>query len=178
MPPRGKGVAVRSRLVTVAFIFAGALTGLVVGCSGSDAAVPARPVTAPSVPDPLAGFRVAMLVVDGDLEWPVMVADTPELRRQGLMNVADLGDWAGMAFVYSEPTESSFWMKDTPIPLTVLWVGVDGAILAAADMVPCGPDDDCVSYAPGIVHLWALEVRTGEVAGLGITAVSTLVLRL
>ena len=75
---------------------------------------------------PIGDFGQSTLVVDGQHEWPVMVADTPELRARGLMNVTDLGPWAGMVFLWEEPTDGGFWMKNTLIPLTVYWIDTQG----------------------------------------------------
>lgn len=126
--------------------------------------------------EPLDGFDSATLIVDGVAEYPVMLAATPEQRNQGLMSVTDLGGWAGMAFVFEEPTESGFWMKDTLLPLTIFWVGTGGIIVGSADMEPCAPGTECAQYAPGAVYLWALEIEAGTADELGISPTSTLLL--
>jgi len=126
--------------------------------------------------EPLDGFDSATLIVDGVERFPVMLASDSEQRRQGLMGVTDLGGWAGMAFVFDEPTNSGFWMKDTLMPLTIYWVGVGGAIVGSADMEPCAPGTECVSYAPGAVYLWALEIEADTADEFGISPSSTLLL--
>ena len=153
-----------------------ALLLVLVGACSSDSGPP--PITALGDLEPYDGFGSATLVVDGEQEWPVLVADTASLRSQGLMSVTDLGPWAGMVFVWEEPTDGGFWMKDTLIPLSIYWLDGDGAIVAIAEMVPCPPDeDDCPRWRPGVHYLTALEVPAGMGEQLGIDSNSILTLR-
>lgn len=57
------------------------------------------------------------------------VADEPEERRSGLMYRESLANRTGMVFVYGEPREVSFWMKNTVIPLDMIFVAPDGTVL-------------------------------------------------
>jgi hypothetical protein len=140
--------------------------------------VQSPPITAAKELVPLTGFGQATLVVDGEHEWPVMVADEPWLRSLGLMNVTDLGLWAGMVFEWDEPTLGGFWMKNTLIPLTVYWIDQQGAIVAIADMIPCPPEEqDCPSWHPGAPYVTALEVPAGTGEQLGISSESVLTFR-
>jgi len=152
------------------------LVAIVVVVSACAESAPSRTPVAVVGLEPLAGFESATLIVDGVDEYPVMLAATREQRSQGLMGVTDLGGWAGMAFVFDEPTDAGFWMKDTLIPLTIFWVGSGGRIVGSADMVPCEPGTDCIGYEPGSSYLWALEIRAGTAEELGISLDSTLFL--
>jgi uncharacterized membrane protein (UPF0127 family) len=100
----------------------------------------------------------------------VWLASTREQRRQGLMDVTDLGPADGMAFVYAEPSSSAFWMRDTVMPLSIAWFDDAGAFVSAAEMEPCldGPDDQCPRYPPARPFSTALELPAGEVTALGI----------
>lgn len=161
------------RLAGLSWLFA-ILVLVVSACANSDS--PPDPVAAVGL-EPLDGFGSATLVVGGASEYPVMLAETSEQRSRGLMAVTDLGGWAGMAFVFEEPTETGFWMKDTLLPLTIFWVGSGGAIVGSAEMEPCAPGTECVGYAPGVAYLWALEIEAGTAEKWGISPTVTLSLK-
>ena len=71
-----------------------------------------------------------------DVTLNVEVADETAERAQGLMNRQSLPDDAGMIFVWPTDTESSFWMRDTTIPLSIAFVTAGGGIIDIQDMVP------------------------------------------
>ena len=89
----------------------------------------------------------------------VRIADDAQERADGLMNVTSLPANEGMAFLFGGPTDATFWMKDTLLPLSVAFVS-DGKIVAIRDMAPCTADP-CPTYAsPIAVHVWPSR-RTG-----------------
>jgi len=148
---------------------------MLAACSGE---TEPPPITSATELVPFRDFGQSTLVVDGEHEWPVMVADTPDLRALGLMNVTDLGPWAGMVFEWDEPTDGGFWMRNTLIPLTVYWLDQHGAIVGIADMVPCPPEEeDCPHWRPGTAYVTALEVPAGMGQQLGISSESILTFR-
>lgn len=106
------------------------------------------------------------------------VADTPALRSQGMMGVTNMGAADAMAFVYDDPTTGRFWMKDTPMPLSIAFFGADGSYLDAFDMEPCVAEnsDDCRRYDTPAGFTVAVEAPRGGLPALGIAAGSTLVL--
>ncbi len=114
----------------------------------------------PDVPDQLEAFATAFIQLDGD-ELLVAVADTVELRRQGLMLVEDLRDLDGMLFVFPDPTNGGFWMKDTLIPLDIAFFDADGHFVDGFAMEPC-TTADCPSYRPDGSYLYALEMPEGQ----------------
>ena len=69
-------------------------------------------------------------------ELEVYVAGTKEQRALGLMHRAELGPNEGMLFVCDECAVQSFWMKDTPVALSIAFLDDDGTILHMADMEP------------------------------------------
>jgi uncharacterized membrane protein (UPF0127 family) len=89
------------------------------------------------------------------------VADTDTERAQGLMQVEDLEGAFGMAFVYDRPTNSSFWMKDTLLPLSIAYYDADGMFVGAQDMEPCSPGTTCAVYPPPGEFSIAIEVPQG-----------------
>lgn len=61
-------------------------------------------------------------------QFTVILAVTQQQQTQGLMHVTDLAEDAGMLFVFNKEAERSFWMKNTYIPLDIIFVRKDGAI--------------------------------------------------
>jgi len=85
------------------------------------------------------------------------VADQPEERSHGLMGVTELAPDEGMIFVYPAPRELTFWMKDTPSPLSIAYVGADGRVVSISDMQPF---DTTLILSRGAA-LYAVEANQG-----------------
>jgi len=90
----------------------------------------------------------------------VEVADDDAERARGLMGVEELPADQGMAFVWDEPVDTSFWMKDTSIPLSIAFWDTDGRVIAILDMQPCEADP-CPTYGPGEPFIGAVEANLG-----------------
>jgi len=97
----------------------------------------------------------------------VEVADTPSEREHGLMGRTSLPPDSGMVFVWMEDHRGPFWMKDTPIPLSIAFYAADGRILRILDMTPC-TRDPCRLYDPAVAYRGALEVKRGAFGRWGI----------
>ena len=125
------------------------------------------PAPAASV-HPVSGLAVIPLTVtsgDERIAFSVEVADTPEAQAPGLMFRTDLGDNEGMIFPYDGTRAQSFWMKNTPLPLDIIYIGPDRRISnIAAETEPYSLDP---VYSVGPV-LGVLELRGGRAAELGI----------
>lgn len=89
------------------------------------------------------------------------IVDTPETRRKGLMNRESLENNTGMLFVFEHEAVYPFWMKNTLIPLTMVWIAEDGKIIDQQDAVPC-KQADCPNYVPAGKAKYVLEVNMGE----------------
>lgn len=63
-------------------------------------------------------------------EYSVQIADTDELREKGLQGVTELPENEGMVFVFDEPQTAAFWMKDTLIPLDIIYINEDWEVIA------------------------------------------------
>ena len=85
------------------------------------------------------------------------VAATDETRTIGLMNRFSLRPDSGMLFVFSDPQPLAFWMKNTYVPLSIAFIGVDGRILNIEDMAPL---TESTHPSRGLA-LYALEMKKG-----------------
>ena len=96
----------------------------------------------------------------------VEVVSTPADMERGLMGRTSLAEDAGMLFVFSQEqsTDSSFWMKDTLIPLSIAFIDPQGRIIDIQDMQPL---DESPHY-PAAPYQYALEVNQGFFANHGI----------
>ena len=156
------------RRVTAGIMAAGALIAIA-ACSPQVAAeAGADPQTAAPATHPVSGLQVIPLTVEskgGAHRFSVEVADTPQAQRNGLMFRTELGPDEGMIFPYDGTTAQSFWMKNTPLPLDIIFIGPDGRIANIAAMTT--PYSLESVYSVGSV-LGVLELAGGRAAELGI----------
>ena len=103
------------------------------------------------------------LKVDGH-RFHVEVADTESERNRGLMYRQELGKNRGMLFVYPDEKPRSFWMKNTPLPLSIAFLSQSGEVLRIADLVPYS-QQTVSSIRPA---MYALEVNRGRFGELDI----------
>jgi uncharacterized membrane protein (UPF0127 family) len=122
-------------------------------------------------PEGFTTVRARITEPDGEVcEVCLWLADDPAERGRGLMGVTDLGDAVGMAFRFDEPTAGSFYMFQTPSPLSIAWFSPDGSHVGSADMDPCldTPAGECPLYSPGAEYDLAIEVFEGGLEPLGL----------
>lgn len=127
------------------FAIAVTLAGMIT-CSGTD--------DQPDRPPSTVAFEGtdALLYVD--------IADETGEQRRGLMAVEDLPSDQGMAFVFDEAVDSTFWMKDTLIPLSIAFVDESDRVIGVRDMEPCQVDP-CPSYGVDEPYVLAIEANLG-----------------
>lgn len=129
---------------------------------------------------PLRGFGEAVVTVTGDdgaqCELCMLLANTAEQRARGLMEVTDpdLGGYDGMVFEYPSPVDGAFFMRNTPLPLSIAYFDAQGAFVSTTDMTPCDDVSTCPTYPAGDVFQFAVEVPEGELRGVQIGPGSTI----
>lgn len=95
------------------------------------------------------------------------VADTPQKRAKGLMFRENLGQHRGMLFIFNEPQAWTFWMKNTRIPLDIIWMDNKKRIVHIEQNVPgCQrTDESCPQYRPNENAMYVLEIAAGTADG-------------
>jgi uncharacterized membrane protein (UPF0127 family) len=138
---------------------------LLAGCGAEPTSNAARPAAARTSP---AGLDLVALAIDSHgqrHDFTVEVARTPEQQEHGLMERRALAPNAGMLFPFDPPRPASFWMRNTLIPLDMLFVRPDGTIArVAANSVPLSETPVAVEESLTAV----LELKGGRAAELGI----------
>lgn len=105
--------------------------------------------------EPSSDAATARLTLDG-VSFRPEVALTPSARSVGLMN-RDKAPRDGMLFVFRHPTSGGFWMKNTLVPLTIVFFDAQGKRVRRLAMVPCRTET-CPIYDPERVYRFALEL--------------------
>jgi len=91
------------------------------------------------------------------------VADTPERTMYGYMFRREVKEDEGMVFVYPETGLHPFWMKNTLVPLDIIWMDEAFEILHVETAAPCKADP-CPSYGTLRMSRYTLELKAGSAA--------------
>jgi len=98
----------------------------------------------------------------------VEVVQTPQERTRGLQNRKALGKNEGMLFIFEKSQVQSFWMKDTFIPLDIIWMDRDkNIVFLIPNVLPC-ETEQCPVYTPDKDSFYVLEVNAGVSIELGL----------
>ena len=98
----------------------------------------------------------------------VEVVQKEEELHRGLQFRESLGPDSGMLFVFQKSGPYAFWMKDTLIPLDMIWMDYARRIVHIEHNVPPCVADPCPRYPPGHEALYVLEVNAGYAQKLGL----------
>jgi uncharacterized membrane protein (UPF0127 family) len=174
------------RWAVIALLAVGAVTFLVKGANG-----PADPTLAPATGQasvnrtPFGDFGEIAFRIEGGTGADVaaraaavrcaLLADTQARQELGLMNRTDLGGYDGMIFKFSADTNVAFYMKDTPLPLSIAFFDGSGQYVSGTDMPPCIHQATCPTFSAARPYRYAIEVPQGAMPRLGIGAGTRLV---
>jgi uncharacterized membrane protein (UPF0127 family) len=100
----------------------------------------------------------------GEQKFEVEIANTNESRQKGLMFRENLEKNKGMLFIFDYEEKHSFWMKNTLIPLDIIWISKEKKVVDIQTMQPC-IKNPCKSYHPNKNSQYALEVGAGVFHG-------------
>jgi uncharacterized membrane protein (UPF0127 family) len=137
------------------------MTGLCLGLT-----LTAAPASAQDAPQRLPAIQLGA----GMHNIKAEVARTPQEHQIGLMHRQSMGLNEGMLFIFEQPSEQCFWMKNTLIPLAIAFVADDGTVVNIDEMKPRSLDTHCSTKPVRFV----LEMNKGWFAKRGIKAGSKL----
>ncbi len=109
----------------------------------------------------LNGCDYKYVIIDNGKEQirvDVEVANNERERMQGLMFRESLEENTGMLFVFEQKAKYAFWMKNTLIPLDVIFIDENFNIIDIIYAIPC-KEDPCKRYIPKKESLYVLEVN-------------------
>jgi uncharacterized membrane protein (UPF0127 family) len=145
-------------LAAGAILIAAAIVVVYIGLQ-SPSSADSRAMTLPVDPDPLT-----VETGQGERSFTVEIADDPGERERGLMFREDMDDTHGMLFVFEEQRDVGFWMKNTPMPLDLVFIAQDGTIKA----IKPGVSMSEAVISPGVPVRFVLELKAGIAAKNGI----------
>lgn len=121
---------------------------------------------------PVGGLRVRPSVrfntSTGEHRLWVELATTPQEWETGLMNRTSLANDSGMLFVFDQQKPLYFWMKDTLIPLDMVFVSSAGVVVNIAHDAPPCKADPCPIYRSGAPALYVVEANGGYAEKIGL----------
>jgi uncharacterized protein len=117
----------------------------------------------PSIVDPNDQPIKARIVVNG-FEVLADVAITDEDQIKGLSIKDQMNENEGMLFVYDEPSQQSFWMKDMKFPIDIIWLNGTGSVIHIEENLrPCVSSLECPTFSPSENAQYVLETVAGFV---------------
>lgn len=113
---------------------------------------------------PVHPERLVAETDEGERPFTIEIADDPGERSRGLMFRQEMDKSHGMLFVFEESQPVGFWMKNTPLPLDLVFIGQDGKVRAIEKGEPFSE----APIAPGEPVRFVLELNAGTAAAAGI----------
>lgn len=102
--------------------------------------------------------------------FSVEIANNDESRTRGLMYRQSLPKDSGMLFVFDKEGEYPFWMKNTLIPLDIIWIDKDKKVIYINENTQPCKTENCASYGTSKNAKYVLELNAGQVKEIGLKA--------
>ena len=141
-------------LVAVLALFVAVACGTTTCGAGPATSGGATPPPSPAISGPRATLPSGAV-------YRLELATTPEDQAQGLMYRENLPENTGMLFLFAETTPHHFWMKNTMIPLDIIWLDDSGQVLFVSENTPPCKADPCPTYGIDTPVQRVLELAAG-----------------
>ena len=141
---------------------------------GAPAAFAQRAVDTAAVEVPTRSDIAILVTPDGTHRFTVEIADDPIERARGLMFREEMARDHGMLFDFAGESHQHFWMKNTPLPLDIIFIRADGTVDSIAAGTTPFSTDSIPSDGPA---RFVLEVNAGVAAEIGLAPGDKLVHR-
>jgi uncharacterized membrane protein (UPF0127 family) len=102
--------------------------------------------------------------------YTVEIAEDDASRAHGLMDRTEMPEDHGMLFVFQDEAMRGFWMKNTKIPLDMLFFDANRKLISVQHRVPPCVADPCPAYSSGAPAQYVLELNAGQAEKLGVTS--------
>ena len=144
---------------------------LLAGCTQTAPTPPSNEKNAPPAANSTLGFTIpssqiykTAKVSTKNQVFEVYVADSTLKRAQGLMFITEMPKNAGMLFTFDSSDIWGFYMRNTKIPLDIIWIDEAQTVQEIVTMQPCDTQE-CPTHVPKTKAKWVLEVNAGEFGG-------------
>ncbi len=163
--PTWKSSTARHRAVAVLSILL-----VATGCSQPTPKTPVKAAVAPST----QAVELPTATLDNGFTIELELAITPEEVANGLMFRPSLAVDRGMLFIFEVERQPSFWMKNTLVPLDLIFLDASGTVVdIVADAQPCAADP-CPTYTSEELARAVLELAAGSAEAQGLAAGSVI----
>jgi uncharacterized membrane protein (UPF0127 family) len=102
--------------------------------------------------------------------FTVEIAEDDASREHGLMDRTQMDDDHGMLFIFQDDAQRGFWMKNTKIPLDMIFLDADRKVVSVTHGAEPCVTERCPAYTSGAPARYVLELNAGQAAKLGLTS--------
>ena len=102
--------------------------------------------------------------------YSIEVAENDAAREHGLMDRTEMAIDHGMLFVFQDDIPRAFWMKNTKLPLDMIFVDANRKIVSVTHGAEPCVTERCPAYTSGAPARYVLELNAGQAAKLGLTS--------